>query len=594
MTDKLTIEQKYALAQLQLKADKEKEQAEEKARQQEAKKDESQTIDRWTAFVKAEKVLLETDMKFFRDSQPRYFRKLTTTSVDKKTKVEYTHTEVKFYAPHTLKDNWIDLKTDGARDIFRVMVEGGELIVKNPETNEFIEKYYEPKIYDKITNSLKDLDDKTYNMLDLSTKINPIDDKNAECPILLKALFYAISGNKIEWDGTKWVGDKDENTEWLEKWFYGTIHADIGNNMASFPVIFGPGKVGKNALFDIVAKQCLTKEACFSGTWDLFHGNFDGYKLGKVMMFIDEVPEKGSWDVLKNMTGSTDSFVKQKYGPEFSIENTVRYVVGANTEVYPLPVEDGPQMMRVSPMKTNKYSTFATNSVKMMDQEFGENFCRNTLKDSDDTLDVDSMDDFTVGDLLLRGVFNSLWADKEAGQKLLNYLHKTYKSETGNYSLAPLRGKDWDDIMVNKLPTVSQLVDYVCSEEIETISTLELYELYKIIQGNKNHSVQQMNGFSQRLSVKMTDAGYVQVPMKTVKGGQRVTLYTTDTKRKSFNDYVVDSDRFIEEVQVSSFDGGVRIKQLKHTKNVSDDDYVDNEPNISTALRRFGLRNHGL
>lgn len=594
MTEKLTIEQKYLLDQQRLKEEKEKALADEKARLQEAKKDESLSIDKWNNFTKAEKVLLDTDMKFFRDSQPRYFRKLTTTSVDKKTKVEYTHTEVKFYAPHTLKDNWIDLKTDGARDMFRIMVEGGELIVKDPETNQFIQKYYEPRIYDKITNSLKQLDEKTYNMLDLSGKIEPVDDIDAQCPILLKALFYAISGNTVEYVDGKWVGDKDENTEWLEKWFYGTIHADIGNNMVSFPVIYGPGKVGKNALFDVVAKQCLSKEACFSGTWDLFHGNFDGYKLGKVMMFIDEVPEKGSWDLLKNMTGSPDSFVKQKYGPEFSIENTVRYVVGANTEVYPLPVEDGPQMMRVSPMKTTKNSTFATNAVKMMDQEFGEGFCRKTLKESDDTLKVDDMDDFTVGDLLLRGVFNSLWADKDAGQRLLNYLHKTYKSESGNYSLAPLRGKDWDDIMLNKLPTVSQLVDYVCTEEIETISTLELYELYKIIQGNKNTSVQQMNGFSQRLSVKMTEAGYIQLPMKLVKNGQRVTLYTTDTKRKSFQDYVVDSDRFTEEIQVSSYDGGTRVKQLKYTKNMSDEEYIDESPDISLAMRRFGLRNRGL
>lgn len=540
---------------------------EEKKKEKEAENEENSAIFRWNSFVKAEAVLKDTDMKFFRDSMPKYFRKLTTVSWHKRTKIEYVNTEVKFYPPSSLGENWIQLKDQKARDMFRTMVEGGDITVQNPETGEWLTNTYPSRVYDKITNTLKDVDDKTYNMLELNDRVLPNyqEGETPTCPILHKALIYALAGNVIIWDSetSAWLGTKEENVKWLEKWIYGTIYADIGNNMASFPVIFGPGKVGKSALFDIVFKQCLGKDACFSGTWDVIHGNFDGYKLGKVVMFIDEVPERGSWDVLKNMTGSTDSFVKQKYGAEFVIDNTVRYAVGTNEEVYPMPVENGPQMMRVSPIKTHRMSTFAENTVTMLDQQYGEEYCRKCLKESDETLRVDTMSNFVVGDLLLRNLFSKDWASKEASQQLVNYLDFTYKSETGNYSLEPLRGRDWEEIIRDKIPAAQQVVDYIVQENIETITTGELYEIYKVIQSERSDSLKKMTSFSQTIADIMMTSGYVQHSKATILNGARTTIYTT-TKSDSFADYIMDIDRFIIEIQMGSNQFGPKQRKLKY------------------------------
>lgn len=553
----LTSEQLAEIAKqkkVEEKTSTQKQQQEQKELLQKQKQEESLLINRWNSFIKAEQVLKETDMKFFRDGQPKYFRKLSTKLVDKNN-VEYHNTEIKFYPPGSLKENWISLDDEASRRMFRIMVEGGEIRVQNPETMEWVEKTYEPKVYDKLTNTLKNVDSKTYNMLELSDRLYPNynEGEKPECPPVVKALVYAISGSVIMYDKDlgRWCSSKEENVQWLEKWVYGTCYADIGNNMASFPVIFGPGKVGKNALLDVIMKQLLGKEACFTGTWDLFHGSFDGYKLGKVIMFIDEVPDKGSWDTLKNMTGSTDSFVKQKYGAEFVIENTVRYVVGSNSDIYPLPVEDGPQMMRVSPIKTTKHSTFAENTIKIMDQLHYDGYCRNELKEHDNTLNVDKMDEFTVGDTLLRGRFNILWNGRDAAQQFLNYLDYTYKNEQGTYSLGPLRGKDWEEIMENKLPSVNGVVEYLCHENVETISVSEAYEIYKILQGNKHNQIATMQSFSQRFSTLMSEREYRQYKRVIIKNGTQTTMYTTSIY-DTFEDYEMDIDRFIIESKLGN------------------------------------------
>lgn len=544
----------------------------EKDAEKRKKDEEGSLINRWNSFVKAEQVLKETDMKFFRDGQPKYFRKLSTKLMDKNG-IEYHNTEIKFYPPGSLKENWISLDDESSRRMFRIMVEGGEIRVQNPETLEWVENTYPSRVYDKLTNTLKTVDAKTYNMLELTDRLYPNyhDGEIPECPPIIKACIYAIAGSVIMYDATneEWLSSKEENVQWLEKWIYGTCFADIGNNMASFPVIFGPGKVGKNALLDVVMKQMLGKEACFTGTWDLFHGSFDGYKLGKVIMFIDEVPDKGSWDTLKNMTGSTDSFVKQKYGAEFVIENTVRYVVGSNSDVYPLPVEDGPQMMRVSPMKTTKHSTFAENTLKIMDQMYGENYCKTQLKESDETLNVDKMDNFTIGDTLLRGKFNQLWASREAAQQFLNYLDYTYKNEKGTYSLSPLRGKDWEEIMENKLPSVNGVVEYLSSEGVDTVSIHEAYEIYKVLQGNKHTQIATMQSFSQRFSTLMAEKEYIQHKRALIYNNIQTTMYTT-TMEDVFENYEMDVDRFIVETRMGNSLNSTLTRSLKYGNKEND------------------------
>lgn len=525
--------------------------------------------DKWNNFVKAEKVLKETDMKFYRDASPKYFRKLTTKAVSKKTGVEYITTEIKFYPPSSLRDNWIELDNDGARRMFRIMVEGGEIIVSHPETGEVIKEIYKPRVFDKLANTLKKVDASTYNLLDLSDRMFPQESGIYECPIVIKAMLYALSGNTITWneETKKWDCDKPENLDWLEKWIYGTVYADIGNNMTSFPVWFGAGRVAKNAMNDTLIPQMLGKEACFTGTWDLFHGNFNGYALGKVFMFMDEIPEKGSWSTIKNWTGSTESFVKQKYGAELSIENTVRYAIGTNSETYPLPVEDGPQMARVSPIKTVKTSTAAGNLVKMIDQEFGEGSCRMMLKEHDSSLDVDSMDDFSIGDALMRDKMNSTWAGREAAQTFLNYLHYTYKSDNGSYSLPPLRGTDWAEIMEAKSPSVNQLVDYIIQEDIDAISSTEAFELYKVLQQSRSNGQSTFNmtqnGFSQRFKSLICDKGYHQHKRVIISDKSQVTLYTKKIDYDIAN-YSEDIDRYVVDKKLGSGLQATTYRSLKY------------------------------
>jgi hypothetical protein len=544
------------------KAEKKKE-AEAKKREKAEESEDDFQVRRWNAFIKAEQVMTATDMKFYRDAAPKYFRSLTTTLEDIRTGVEIYNTEIKFYPPSSLKENWIELDDDLARKMFRTMVEGGEIEVRNPETGQFIKQIYPPRVFDKITNTLKQVDEKTYNLLRLDDRLKP---NYAETDVpkispYMRALVNAISGNVIEWNASigDWVGDKEENRVWFEKWIYGAVYADIGNPTASLPVIYGKGKVGKNALFDIVFKQILGKESCFSSTWDVLHGNFDGFKMNKVVMFIDEVPARNDWSTFKNMTGSPDSFVKLKYGAEFTIENTIRYVIGCNEETYPLPVEDGAQMMRVSPIKTQRSSTFATNFVKIMNQETGNpDFCKNLLADSDPTLDLDELTDFEIGDLLLRGPLHREWASRESAQNFLNYLDYTYKSETGLYNNPPLRGRDWAEVIEEKESTVNKIVQYVLEEEIEIISTIELYEIYKILQEHRSDVKMKFNGFAAKIKPLLLESGLYEFHQNpTIKDGSRVGLYCISTVKPAstavkpdFKNYEINSAKFIVEVDL--------------------------------------------
>ena len=511
---------------------------------------------RWNAFVKAEQVMQATDMKFYRDAAPKYFRSLTTTLKDSKTDVEIYNTEIKFYPPSSLRENWIELDDELARKMFRTMVEGGDITVQDPGTGQWITTTYEPKVFDKITNTLKTVDEKTYNLLRLDDKLQPnyaVTDV-PKISTYMRALVNAISGNHIEWNPSieDWVGDKEENRVWFEKWIYGTVHADIGNPTASLPVIFGKGKVGKNALFDIVFKQILGKESCFSSTWDVLHGNFDGFKMNKVVMFIDEVPARNDWSTFKNMTGSPDSFVKMKYGAEFTIENTIRYVIGCNEETYPLPVEDGPQMMRVSPIKTQRSSTFAENFVKITNKEQeNENYCRELLLELDPTLDVEELTDFEVGDMLLRGPLFKDWASREAAQEFLNYLHYTYKSEHGLYNNPPLRGRDWKEVIDEKESTVNKIVQYVVDEEVEMISTKELYEIYKVLQEDRSDVKMKFNGFAGKIKPLLLETGlYTFHQNPSIKDGSRVGMYSLTTVKPDFTKYEINSANFIVEVDI--------------------------------------------
>jgi len=567
----------------ELKKLAQKKQQQEKKKAKEEESAEDYEIRRWNSFINAERVMAATDMKFYRDSAPKYFRSLTTTLSDKKTGVEMYNTEIKFYPPSSLRENWIELDDELSRKIFRIMVEGGEISVKNPETGQWETHQYSPRVFDKITNTLKTVDEKTYNLLRLDDKLKP-NYGTEDTPVIssyMRALVNAISGNNITWNEKMqdWVGDKEENRVWFEKWCYGAVHADIGNPTASLPVIFGKGKVGKNAMFDIVFKQILGKESCFSSTWDVLHGNFDGFKMNKVVMFIDEVPARNDWSAFKNMTGSPDSFVKMKYGAEFTIENTIRYVIGCNEETYPLPVEDGPQMMRVSPIKTQRNNTFAENFVKITNQEQNdENYCRNLLAELDPKLDVDELSNFEIGDMLLRGALHNEWASREAAQEFLNYLDYTYRSDNGFYNNPPLRGADWAEVIEEKESTVNKIVQYIIEEQIEQISNKELYEIYKVLQEDRSDTKMKFNGFAAKIKPLLLETGlYKFLRNATVKDGSRVSLFVRLESTDDFKEYEIDSNKFIVEVDMYKGTGAWQKKtpMLKYKKNKSNKEHYD-------------------
>jgi hypothetical protein len=552
-----------ATADALAKAVKEENAAKRKAKNQ-AKKEEAQIakqeeteeekiINEWNAFVIAKNLVETTDMNFFRDGQAKYFNKLMTTTVNPKSGVVEYETDIKYYPPHSLKDNWLEFKNERVLIWFRKIIDGGKITVKNPETDELITFDFESRLYEKLTNTVRQVDSKVYNLLDLSDKLVPNynKDEKQECPPILKALLYSCSGNEITWneETNQWDCDKQENLDWYEKWVYGTVHADIGNPMASMPVTFGSGKVGQNALADIVFPSIMGRQTCMSTIWDVIHGNFDGFKLGKVFIFIDEVPERDDWNRLKNMTGSPQAFVRQKYGAEFTIDNCIRYALSSNSETYPGPVENGRQMERYSPIKKNPKSTFAENTVKILDKIHGENYCRNLLKEYNDSLDVDTMSDFAVGDSLLRTALADQWQSREAGQQLLNYLDQTYASSKGSYSNPPLRGRDWSEIIQSKGNINDKVTHYCVDQDIDTITINELYEIYKVLQSERNDSPKKINGFAATIKPLMEEVGYKAFGQASIAGGTRTTVYSKTSD--DFAEYQENVDRFIVTANLS-------------------------------------------
>lgn len=527
-----------------------------KIAEKEEKEEESQEekdIRQWNSFVTASELLKETNMNFFRDGQAKYFHKLTTTTVNPKTKVAEYETDIKYFPPSTLRDNWLEFRDETTLFWFKKLIVGGDFKIKNPSTGEYEEFKFPSRLYEKLTNTVRTVDSNVFNLLDLGGRILPNYDNSEkqECPPILKALMYSCSGNEITWNETtqSWGIDKAENLHWYEKWVYGTVYADIGNSMASMPITWGPGKVGQNATYDIVFPSILGRQCCMSTLWDVIHGNFDGFKLGKVFMFIDEVPERDDWNKLKNMTGSPQSFVRQKYGAEFSVDNCIRYALSSNSETYPGPVENGRQMERYSPIKKNPKSTFAENTIKVMDQINGEGWCRNQLKEYNDSLDVDSMSDFAVGDTLLRTAFADQWQSREAGQKFLNYLDQTYSSSSGSYSNPPLRGQDWEEIVQTKGSINDKIAHYLKDQQVDIITINELYEIYKVLQQERNDSAKKLNGFAATIKGVLVENGYQCYPNTSIGGGNRTTVYSRHIN--DFTDYEEDVDRFINTVNMS-------------------------------------------
>lgn len=579
----MTGEQLAELAKQKKAAEKEAKAVEKEAKRMEreaakknkdAEKQELGAVEKYKVFMGALAVYNDTNMNFFIDKNPQYFRKLTTSKENEKTgKVEIT-TELVYNTHSSLYPCWTALEHPFARKVFREMIDGKEISVQNPETETWETYQFNKRVYEKLVNTVDKVDDKTFNVLDTSMIMRPMYNKELTqtCPIIMRALLYAISGNTIVWDETAndWTCDKPENLEFMEKWTYGVTHADIGNNMLPMPIIFGSGKVGKNAYFEIVFSTILGAELVFSGTWDTIDSGFNAFKLGKVFVFVDEIPERGEWNKVKNATGSLKEYIKTKYGAEFQVDNCIAYAMGSNQPLFPLPFEDGKQMIRVSPIKVVNTSTFAENTYKMLNKARGLDYCRNLLRENG--IDVDRLSDFEVGDSLLKRVLASEWQSRDCAQQFMNYLDQKYTSE--RYNLQPLRAQDWDEISEYKKDTVKSTAEFVIAHDPKIISTHEIYEIYKVIQGERNANMsKQIASVTENIRGYMESAGYSYAKDAVIAGGARTNIFRKgELIRGDLRDYEEDFNKYVEETMVNH-------RPIRRLRGVS-------AP--STVLRTFG------
>lgn len=450
-------------------------------------------------------------------SQVRYFYKKTIVDTHRVTGAKLPETSLTFFSSNQLYPHFAEMQSKKSQIAFRQMVEGDTLSLSDGTKITL-----DSKTYRKLGNTRHIPGPENYNLLDLENIMKPSGKVVKDCPLILQALMLSLSGNTRSWEQDHFELSKPESYYWLEKWIYGVICADIGNPMLGMPVIFGAGKVGKNALCDIIIPRMLGTNLCFSATWDTIDGNFNAFKVGKVFTFIDEVPAREDWAKLKNYTGSPTSFVKEKYGPEFVIENTIAFIIGSNETVYPLPLEDGKQMTRVSPIEVTNKSLFATNLVALL----GLTTVATKLYNAG--VDISGLDKYELGDTYLKQ-FTEEWQGVEVLQEFIDYLHTTYGQVA--YTLQPLRGSDWQKITGGKKSFVEQTADYIIGRGPALITLPELYEIYKVISGDRSNTTYQKQSATLSLQIAdyLQEGGYekkAQVRV-TLSGGGNVLTQTT-------------------------------------------------------------------
>lgn len=488
-------------------------------------------------------------------SQTRYFYKKTIVDTHRITKKPLPETSLTFFSFTQLYPHFAEMESKLAQSYLRKIIEGQvvECPVEGSDT-EYDQIQLEPRVYKKLGNTRHVPGPENYNLLDLSGIMKPSGTVVKACPKILRALMMSLTGNKRTWEQDHWEYTKEESMLWLEKWIYGAICADIGNPFLGMPVIFGAGKVGKNALFDVILPAMLGTHLCFSATWSTIDGNFNAFKVGKVFTFIDEVPSRDDWDKLKNLTGSPVSYVKEKYGPEFIIENTVANVIGSNETVYPLPLEDGKQMTRVSPIEVYKDSTFACNVVELLGQ------LEVATKLLEAGVDITGFDDYELGDTYLK-TFTDAWSGKEVLQEFLDYLHTTYGQ--GTYNLQPLRGKDWRKITNGKKSYLEQTAEYIIERNPEYITLPEVFEIYKVISGDTTGNYQKKSGnVSIQIAPYLEEVGYItaqQVRVRVHSGGATTQTRVFHKPEANLKDVHQEHTRYI-------FEEVVGTKTLRHLK----------------------------
>lgn len=418
-------------------------------------------------------LLTEKKFGFLRESA-KIFEEKTFVSFDKKRKIEVHQNEVVYFNYADIRKSFLELGSKQAMWWFRAALEGKTITTKT-EDGTVLEYTGPNRVYYRMVNQLSEPDNDTYNLINLTDAMRPTKPES-ELPWVMQSLFDALGGCKAE------------NSEWLMKHTYAITYADVGNNLMAFPVIFGDGKIGKNALYDVIVPSMLGKSRCMTATWDTMDSNFNQFLLGKVFAFVDELPERANWDKIKNMSGSLSSYVKVKYGPEFEISNTLGLVFGGNCKTYPLPFEQGRQMSRVSPIKANG-TTFAELVYYRGNDLFGEGFMEAEYEKLTN-LSVAELTEadfaYEIGDKYLR---NTKWATRENVQQLMNYLHTRFSPAGFNWNpdsdvkfvLNPLRGQDWEEISKSRKDPLEVLAKYFRELQPDYIIIDVAYEMYKIM-----------------------------------------------------------------------------------------------------------------
>jgi hypothetical protein len=445
--------------------------------------------------------------------QCRYFYRETIIDKHRTTGKDLPRTFLIFFAANQLYPHFSEMQSKKSQAILRRLIEG-----EIPD--------YPARVYTNLGNTRNIPGPKNYNLIDLSGIMKPSGKKVFQPPIILQALLMSLSGSVRTWEQDHWELSKQENYDWLEKYFYGALCADIGNPFLSMPVIFGAGKVGKNAMWDVVIPGILGSHLCFTSTWSVLDGNFNAFKVGKVVVFIDEIPPRDSWDKLKNITGSPVQYVKEKYGPEFVIENTICNALGSNEPTYPLPVEEGKQMTRVSPIHVVKDNTFAENVVRLLSRATVEQKLHASGHN------VTNLGEYELGDLYLK-TYTDEWQSEAVLQEWLDYLDTKFGGVP--YSLQPLRGKDWLDILASKPNPENEVVNYIKLQDPEYITINEAYEIYKVMTGDRSSQYQrQTNNLAAIIQPMLEEIGYqtrkqVRVSLAAAGGTQtQTTVYFKD------------------------------------------------------------------
>ena len=489
---------------------------EENSRARAEEKEELSELQTYEKYCDARDMYEQYKFGFLRRSGEFFITQVFCDKDKNDPELERYTTELETYKYDLLSKAFIELNHKVAIAFLRKMVEGKPFKVKKGD-GEYEEWTGPRRIYHKLVNTIHIPDENTFNIIDLSKTVKPTA-KEDVCPWVLKCLFTSLGAGK------------QENIEYVEKWVYSVAVADIGNNQTPFPVLYGKGKVGKNALMELVIPAILGKELTFSGIWDIIgESGFTQFKLGKVVMFIDEIPERSEWTKIKNWTGSVTEYIKIKYGPEYSIDNVIALAFGSNEPNFPLPFEDGEQMQRVSPLRAGN-KTFAEYVVEFAELMVGPGELAKLVESKIGYVpDTPHM----LGDKFLRN-FKPVWLGKDEIQQLVNYLHTKYSpGDDKRFVLTPLRGEDWNELLASKVDLVKRSFEWSIAKGTDYVIPAEMYRVYEHM--NKQNGKKFYKGpdaYYKQVSELFKEHGWIKNPQCLIDYANTTHQYLRDDGEK--------------------------------------------------------------